>query len=96
MKRRPLTDAPEALEPEQRERIRKWAKTKYPFLHSFLGRHWAECRDWHRANGVLRYDWEAAFRSWIRLVPKFEQKRSLRKSDVERMADVIPLFRSEK
>lgn len=71
-RRRPLTDAPELLEPDARDRIRVWARAHLPWGDRKLGTRWAECRDWHRAQGVLRADWEAAFRNWLRMEVRFQ------------------------
>ena len=63
---RDYTDAPNTLEPEQKERIRVWCAANYPpFLRS-LGHIWVKCRDHHLANGIQRVDWEATFRNWLR------------------------------
>lgn len=75
VRRRPATDAPERLTPEQRDRVRIWAASHAPTLELHLGRHWAQCRDWHLANGVLRCDWEAAFRNWLRKSLEIEAAR---------------------
>lgn len=75
MKRRPVTDAPERLSPDQRERVRQWARAHEPSVEPHLGRHWAMCRDWHLSNGILRSDWEATMRSWLRKAVEFESAR---------------------
>jgi hypothetical protein len=64
--RKPLTDAPERLDDLARKRILKWAEAKWPKIKPKLGRYWADCRDWHLANGVQRASWEATFRRWLR------------------------------
>ena len=74
VKRRPLSDAPDRLPAESRERLRGWARSHLPWGEKRLGRSWAECRDWHRAQGVLRADWEAAFRNWLRKEVEFEAR----------------------
>ena len=61
-----FTEAPDRLPEDARKRIRDWAVAKWPQIEKQLGNHWAECRDWHLANGVLRRSWEAAFRTWLR------------------------------
>lgn len=75
--RRPLTDAPERLEPAARERIRDWARSHLPWGDSRVGRSWGECRDWHLSRGVLRADWEAAFRNWLRKELEIESRPRL-------------------
>ena len=85
--RRPLTDAPDRLEPDARARIRCWAEAQLPAVVDHLGRHWAECRDWHLSHGVLRADWAAAFRNWLRKAVEFEAGRrdpAIRRSPVLR------------
>lgn len=106
MRRRPLTDAPDRLDPHARERMRVWARSHLPWGDRRLGRSWAECRDWHRAQGVLRADWEAAFRNWLRKEVEFEARgprpfdRPRRTSEPARLggelAAVIPLFQTAK
>ena len=100
MKRRPLTDAPERLNQDQRMRIRAWATQKWPKIEPHLGRHWSECRDWHLANGVMRADFEAAFRNWLRKANEFANRplenrlRSdgwNRKIETERLAEGVDL-----
>ena len=71
IKRQGLVHAPWELVPEQRDRIRVWAVHRWPALAPRLGGLWAACRDWHLANGVLRADWEATFRNWLRKEAEF-------------------------
>ena len=85
--RRPLTDAPDRLEADARERIRAWAAAHVPSVALHLGRHWAECRDYHLSRGILRADWAAAFRNWLRKAVEFEGRRpdpAIRRSPVLR------------
>lgn len=105
MKTRPVrefTDAPWKLEPEQRDRIRAWVAQKWPFLGPKLAGLWEECRDWHLSNGVLRRDWEAVFRNWVKVQAGIEKmgresywetKRLRREAGkLGELAEVIPLF----
>jgi hypothetical protein len=71
--RRSLTDAPEALDDVARKRIKEWVGCRQPGLVPKLGKLWAECRDWHLANGVQRASWEATFRMWIRNQRRIER-----------------------
>lgn len=73
-KRRPLTDCPERLEPLARERIRRWAVQHLPWGDRRLGPSWGEHRDYYRARGILRADWEASFRAWLRKEREFEAR----------------------
>ncbi len=70
MRRRPVTDAPEDLAPEQWARIGQWVRRTFPRskdkLRAEARVEWEKCRDWHLKNGVLAADWEAAFRWWVR------------------------------
>lgn len=73
-KRRPLTDCPERLEPLARERIRRWAVQHLPWGDRRLGPSWGEHRDYYRARGILRADWEASFRAWLRKEVEFQAR----------------------
>lgn len=73
-RRRLLTDAPDRLSPQERERIRAWALEHLPWGDRNLGRLWGECRDYHLSHGVLRADWEATFRSWLRKEVEFQAR----------------------
>jgi hypothetical protein len=91
VKRRPLTDAPERLTQEQRERVMIWCSKRYPMLYPQLKEQWNRFVDWHLANGVLRCDWSAAFRNWLRKAHEISATRAV---DVDRpLAQVIPLRR---
>lgn len=72
MKRRPLTDAPDQLTPEAKERVRVWARAHLPWGDRRLGPSWAEHRDYYLSRGILRADWEASFRAWLRKEREFE------------------------
>lgn len=32
--------------------------------------HWEDCRDWHRANGKKKVDWNATLRNWMKREPQ--------------------------
>jgi hypothetical protein len=50
----------------ERLRILRHVEEKHPRLKKRIGRLWNECRDWHLSAGVMRADWEATFRRWLR------------------------------
>ncbi len=72
MKRKPLTDPPDKLTLDERKRLLEWATSHWPRIGPHLGRHWVECRDWHLSRGVMRANWEATFRNWLRQASKFD------------------------
>jgi hypothetical protein len=89
VKRIAPTGPPETLTAEQRERVKLWCSKKYPRLFPQLRDQWGRCRDWHLANGVLRCDWEAAFRNWLRKAHEISATRAV---DADRpLAQVIPI-----
>lgn len=75
--RAPLTQAPEELTPAQQQRIKTWALEQWPGNPGVLRRRlrglWEECRDWHLSRGVLRADWEATMRNWVRKDAEFSR-----------------------
>lgn len=56
---------PSELDPEAKERIRRWASENgVPVEH--LGRAWAAFFDWAKSESKRKADWEAAFRNALR------------------------------
>lgn len=69
------TQAPEALELEQKVRIWAWVRERHPFFtKEQLREEWERCRDWHLANDKRRSSWEATFRNWIRKAADFSAR----------------------
>jgi hypothetical protein len=84
VKRRPLTDAPQRLGPEERQRVLAWTRENIPHFLPLdehrredtkrVGLEWEKCRDWHLKHDERARNWEAAFRMWLRNADKFEQR----------------------
>ena len=78
-RRLPVSPAPEDMSDEQKLTLWVWHVEGWPGRYrlpngthdpkarrAFLRREIDDCLDWHRANGVLRADWLATVRRWIR------------------------------
>lgn len=98
------TSAPHALDNEQRARVKSWAsgyKSMRPYIKQ-LSQQWANCRDWHLARGIRRYDWEAVFRIWMRRQVEIdsgaytERKELPREPKTKDTADIISIDQAMK
>ena len=89
--RQPLTDAPEALDVEQKQQIKRWVKERVDrkllpreFMRpAVLHRHVDECLSWSGMNGVQRANWVRAVQNWLLKAPQFAQERRSRYRETE-------------
>jgi hypothetical protein len=78
-RRLPVSPAPEDMSDEDKLRLWTWHVKTWPSayrlpngkldtngLRRFLRDEIDDCLDWHRSSGVLRADWLATVRRWIR------------------------------
>lgn len=64
--KRSPTDPPEALSPDELEKLHTWALDKEPWAEHRV-EHYAEaCLDWFRGSGRRKTNWLAVVRGWIR------------------------------
>jgi len=70
--KKPQTDPPERLSEIEKRRLRIWCEEHYPQYVKRLGKIWIECRDWHLKRGEQAANWEAGFRSWVRMQYKID------------------------
>lgn len=99
---KPKSEAPWHLNdfaPGAGKRIREWAAGEWPeewqsFLTAtWLRAEWGKCRDWHRAHGEWRSDWEASFRNWLLKARPPEARRQPRSRRAEPERLDAPLLR---
>jgi hypothetical protein len=65
-RRRPCTETPDDLSPEQWAALDRWAREREPWAAMSLSDLVEACLDHHRAVGNEMADWVAACRTWIR------------------------------